>query len=152
MSDKLAPLIERQGPWLLQVWSSKEDPDCWAAYVKLDDKTRAYLHKIRRTVEQLKADHPDGFRAITYWIVSDVRFLEEGVYRTELEEFTEELTNGNEEQLLIPDHFIEKFEALKDLRTSGETIHCNMDGVYWSACDKYSNTVYNTNVLAWEDI
>lgn len=153
MSDKLAPLIERQGPWLIQIGSTNEDPACWAAYIKLSDETREYLRKIHRTVEQLHADNPKGFRSVNYWSVGDIRFIEQGISnQSDLEEFAEELLSGNVEELLVPDHLIEKFDALETLRTDADLIHCSVDGVYWSACDHYSGVVYNTNTLAWEDI
>lgn len=153
MSDRLAPLLERQGPWLLQIGATKEDFDCWGAYIALNDTARQYLRKIRRTVEQLRADMPESFRNITYWSVGDVRFLEQGIHNNPpLEEFVEELTTGNTDQLLIPDHFIEIIKGLGELRTDGELIYCGIDGVYWSAQDHYSGTVYTTNTLAWSDI
>lgn len=152
MSDKLAPLIERQGPWLLQCNSSSEDPEAWAVYVKLNDAGRKKLHTLRPFVEELTTKY-DGFYKLTFRTFIKVDFISQGVFGyPTLEEFTEELLSNNSDQLLVPLHLTEKLEELETLRTEVETIELLAEGVYWKAYDHYSNVCYTSSILSWSDI
>jgi len=89
VSDKLAPLIEQQGPWLLSVYSSIEDTDVWAVYVKFTDESRALLHKWKDIVKKLRKKS-DLFYSLQIWNPVDIRFLGQGPYaNTDFREFIE---------------------------------------------------------------
>lgn len=152
MSDKLAPLIERQGPWLLRLWSTMEDTDVWAAYVKLTEKNREFLQRWHKFAEETKKTE-ELFYSVEFWNPVEVRFLEQGCYGTgDLEAFVEPLINCEVEQLLVVDRFVEAIENLETMRTAAETMRVTVDGVDWEASNKYSNTLYHTNTLSWEDV
>lgn len=152
MSDKLAPLIERQGPWLIGAFSTMEDSDVWAAYVKLTEESRALLRKWKTYADTLRKES-DLFYNLQLWNPVDVHFLNQSPgYNSDLGEFVEILTDGNSEQLLVLDRFIEPLEDLETMRTSCELVVITVDGVSWEASDKYSNTQYTTNQISWNDI
>lgn len=152
MSDKLAPLLERQGPWLISAHSTMEDTDIWAAYVKFTDESRALLRKWKKHVDKLK-EESNLFYSLQLWNPVNVRFLDQGTAgKPDLEEFVAELVDGNTDQLLIIDRFVEPIEDLEALRTSCELVVITVDGVTWEACNKYSNTQYSTAQISWGDI